>query len=292
MGHGIFLGLSTVDILNFVDSYPSSNEKVKVNSQLIYGGGPATNAAVAYASFGNPTTLITGIGDHPASDLVRDDLASHSVTLIDAAANSQQLPVLSSITIDEGTGNRSVVYTNTDDRTLKSEPLSDSILEGVSLVMLDGYYLAQGYQLAEKAKHANIPVILDGGSWKEGIEKLLPLVDYAICSENFQPPGCQNTAETVDFLRSTGINNICISRGAAPLYTVTAGEVLEISTQETEVIDTLGAGDILHGAFCHFIQSTDFLDSLQKAAEIASYSCRFRGTRSWIEHYNKQKSSE
>ena len=44
---GIFVGLSTVDILYAVAHQSGKNEKVTADSQQIIVGGPATNAAVA-----------------------------------------------------------------------------------------------------------------------------------------------------------------------------------------------------------------------------------------------------
>jgi sugar/nucleoside kinase (ribokinase family) len=49
-------------------------------------------------------------------------------------------------------------------------------------------------------------------------------------------------------------------------------------------VDTLGAGDIFHGAFCHYLlERNDFLLSLERAGEVASLACTSLGTRAWIE---------
>lgn len=42
--------------------------------------------------------------------------------------------------------------------------------------------------MAEAAHDIGIKVVLDGGSWKSGLEKLLPHVHTAICSADFRPP--------------------------------------------------------------------------------------------------------
>lgn len=283
MSGGVFLGLTTVDILSYVSRYPCSNEKINARCQLVYGGGPAANAAVAYAALGHLATLVTGLGKQPLATLARDDLKAHAVDIIDMAAEPGQLPVLSAITVDESSGDRSVVYTNTENRMLKEQGGMQNILAARSVLLLDGYYLPQAIQLAEMAKKAGVSVVLDGGSWKDGLEMLLPFVDYAICSENFFPPGCGLSSEVVDFLQLAGIGCICISYGGSPLYAVEDGVEKDIPVKRVEVLDTLGAGDILHGAFCHFIQDVGFFDSLKLAAEVASDSCRFRGTRTWIE---------
>jgi sugar/nucleoside kinase (ribokinase family) len=53
------------------------------------------------------------------------------------------------------------------------------------------------------------------------------------------------------------------------------------------VVDTLGAGDILHGAFCwYFLRSGDFAESLQAASRIATLSVRYFGSREWMAHFD------
>jgi sugar/nucleoside kinase (ribokinase family) len=284
MSRAIFLGLTTIDIINYVNRYPGSNEKISAEMQLAYAGGPAGNAAIAYAAFGNSALLITGIGGQPIADLAKDDLRNHSVELLDLLNDRQSLPILSSITVDVSTGDRSVVYTNLSGRKLRENCLKKEILSEASIVMLDGYYLEQAQYLAEMARELSIPVVLDGGSWKEGLEVLLPFIDYAICSENFMPPHCRNMSDTVQYLHDTDIGSISISRGGESLYACSGGVSTEVMVKKVDVQDTLGAGDILHGAFCHFISELGFFESLKFAAAIASESCRFRGTRQWIEH--------
>jgi sugar/nucleoside kinase (ribokinase family) len=46
-----------------------------------------------------------------------------------------------------------------------------------------------------------------------------------------------------------------------------------------KAVDTLGAGDIFHGAFCHYILQQDFPTALSNAAKVAARSCESFGTR-------------
>ncbi len=285
MAAGVFLGLTTVDIISYVNHYPSSNEKVRADQQLIFAGGPATNAAVAYAAFCHDVTMVTGLGTQALAGLARADLISNNIRIIDLNEDLSQLPVLSSITVDISTGNRSVVYTDTTQRELAWEGDPADLLEGASVLMLDGFFLEQACDIAGLARRKNIPVVLDGGSWKEGLDRLLPYIDYAICSENFIPPGCDNVFSIAEYLITSGIANVSISRGAQTILAWSKGQHKEISIDSVEVVDTLGAGDILHGAFCHYIKTNDFFTSLGLASTVASCSCKYRGTRKWIEYH-------
>jgi sugar/nucleoside kinase (ribokinase family) len=283
MQKGVFLGLATADIVYYVPHHLENNEKLKAERQLAYAGGPATNAAVTFAAFGNEASLITGLGQHPLAHVAKADLADHKVHLIDCTDQPRRPPILSAIIVDLSTGERSVVYSNTDLRKLRHDAVNESTLEYADILLFDGYYLPQATQLAHWAKPLRVPVVLDGGSWKEGLEKLLPLVDYAICSSAFYPPGCTDTDSVIAHLGEYGINNIAITKDGAPIIAHSQGQTTELPVMTVKAVDTLGAGDIFHGAFCHYILENDFLLSLERAGEVASLSCTSLGTRAWIE---------
>ena len=283
MYKGAFLGLATADIVYYVPHHPLNNQKMKAERQLAFAGGPATNAAVAFAAFGNQASLITGLGVHPLAHMAKKDIADHHVHLIDCTDQPKRPPILAAIMVDLSNGERCVVYSNTDVRKLRHDVIGESILEDIDILMLDGYYLPQAVELAQMAGPLHIPVILDGGSWKDGQEALLPLCDYAICSNNFFPPGCATPAETITFLHDFGIPKIAITRDGDPILAHCEGNTTEIPVMAIKPMDTLGAGDIFHGAFCHYILEHDFFTSLARAAEVAGMSCTSLGTRAWIE---------
>jgi len=57
-----------------------------------------------------------------------------------------------------------------------------------------------------------------------------------------------------------------------------------IEAPNVSPMDTTGAGDILHGAFAYYFATTgDYPRSLAEAAEVASRSCAFFGTRAWMD---------
>ena len=283
MHTGIFLGLATTDIIYYVSRHPRNNEKMRAERQLSFAGGPATNAAVAFAALGNAATLVTGLGTHPLAHLPKRDIADYNVQLIDCADNPKRPPILASIMVDLSSGERCVVYAHTHMRKLRSESIPATILEDAQMLMLDGHYLPQAIELAAMARPRGIPVVLDGGSWKEGLDGLLPLLDYAVCSDNFYPPGCSDKESVITYLRRAGIEHVAITRNEEPIIVHHQGKTMELPVLEVDALDTMGAGDIFHGAFCHFLLHEDFLASLEGAAKIAGVSCTSLGTRAWID---------
>ncbi|MGZ5947604.1 MAG: PfkB family carbohydrate kinase, partial [Caulobacteraceae bacterium] len=76
---------------------------------------------------------------------------------------------------------------------------------------------------------------------------------------------------------------VAVTAGPGPILWRSGEGSGRIAPPTVEAIDTLGAGDIFHGAFCHaFAESGDFSASLARAAEVASLSCASWGPRAWI----------
>jgi sugar/nucleoside kinase (ribokinase family) len=185
--------------------------------------------------------------------------------------------------VTEGTGDRAVVSRNAVNLQATTSQISPNPLDGINIVLIDGHQLEVSVAIAQAAQQHNIPVVLDGGSWKPGLEQVLPFVSYAVCSANFLPPGCNGQVEVVAYLRNAMTSPaIAITQGGAPIAYFTPARSGEIAVPPIQPVDTLGAGDIFHGAFCHWILRADFVTALTQAAGVAALACQSFGTRQWL----------
>jgi sugar/nucleoside kinase (ribokinase family) len=281
---GLFVGLTTLDLIYLVDAPPTSNQKIVAIDYLSAAGGPATNAAVAFKGLGNRATLLTAIGTHPITHLIRSDLHQWGVQSVDLMPTQTGSPPVSSILVTQSTGARAVTSINAVKTQASIAAIPEDILTGVQVVLIDGHQGAIGAAIAQRAHQQQIPVVMDGGSWKPGFEAILPWVDYAICSANFYPPGCQTTRQVFEYLAHWGIKHSAITQGDQPIAYWDHGVRGEVAVPRIKTVDTLGAGDIFHGAFCHFIRQTDFVPALAAAAQMAAAACQFFGPRQWLNH--------
>jgi sugar/nucleoside kinase (ribokinase family) len=282
---GLFVGMVTLDLVYLTEKLPDNNQKMVASDYTVSAGGPATNAAVTFSYLGNQTTLLGVVGTHPITYLIRGDLEKYGVTVADLAPTTIEPPPVSSIIVTETTGDRAVISLNATRIQISPEQLPTPIdLNVVDLVMIDGHQMMVGFALAQIAKDKNISIVIDGGSWKPGFEKILPFVDYAICSANFYPPGCTTCEEVIAYLAAIGIPHIAITQGEKPIQYLSDGVLGELPVPQINAVDTMGAGDIFHGAFCHYILEQNFTNALTAATKIASRSCEFFGTRRWMEN--------
>ncbi len=279
---GVFVGHIGIDLIYLSPEALSSNQKLAALDWAIAAGGPATNAAVTFAYLGDRPVLVGSLGHHPLTELARTDLNDRGVILTDLDADRAEPPPISSIVVNQENGDRSVISLNAAKSQLSADRCPDTLLDDAAIVLIDGHQMALSVAVAKTARSRQIPVAIDGGSWKPGFDRVLPFVDYAVCSADFFPPGCRDRADVFDFLTQFGIANIAITDGPRPIEVLNRGDRHSVNVPSVEAIDTLGAGDIFHGAFCHFIGDREFREALSGAAEVAARSCQFFGTRSWM----------
>lgn len=288
MNNGLFVGLTTLDLIYQASQLPDSNQKIVAMDYTVSAGGPATNAAVAFNHLGNQATVLSVVGAHPIGHLILTDLQKQGVNLADLHSARSEPPPVSSIIVTQATGERAVISINAINTQATSDQIPCQILQAMELqdidiVLVDGHQMEVGRSLAQQAHSCNIPVVIDGGSWKPGFETVLPFVTYALCSANFQPPDCHSESDVMSYLSQFNIPYTAITHGEKPIVYRDRTQVGSIPVPAIQAVDTLGAGDIFHGAFCHFILQTDFVPALEQAAQVAAHACQFFGTRQWME---------
>ncbi|WP_067531694.1 PfkB family carbohydrate kinase [Nocardia crassostreae] len=284
----VFVDLSTLDLAYAVGRYPQEDTKTRAAGMWLGAGGPAANAAITHAFLAGPasrrTILVTALGQHSLALTIRDDLREHGVEIWDRAEDAVRRPPVSSIVVTADTGSRTIVSMDGSE----SDPVPTDAVDlpdHTGILLVDGHYPALALDAARRAT-GRIPVVLDGGRWRDDVHRdLLPLTDIAICSTDFRPPGVPagDMDALFDFVHAAGPQLVAVTRGGRSIRYSAPGERGEIPAPAVEVVDTLGAGDILHGAFCHFhAKGEAFPAALRHAAEVATASCRYVGTREWM----------
>lgn len=280
---GLFVGLTTIDIHYLVDTFPVSNAKTVAGACVMTVGGPATNAAITFAHLGGSSHLLSLIGQHPFTSFIEHELHQYHVEMTDLSPTATQLPTISSIVTTPG-GQRAILTTRSSSTSSMNDTTWIAHPDDYDVVLVDGFHMDTCCRVAQQARQCGIPVVLDGGSWKEGVERLLPCVDIAICSEQFRVPDGSDEGGVLAYLARQGMRYWAITRGERPIVYHTPEETSEIAIESVEVVDTLGAGDILHGAFCYYsTEGNSFVPALLQASRVATRSCQAFGTRAWME---------
>ena len=282
MPSSLFVGLNTVDLQFLVSRFPRPNSKTKATENTIAAGGPATNAAIACAHLGGQATLLTPIGKHALASFIVDDIQRCNVDIIDPIEDQESAPVFASIITTQTNGDRTVFSYHPE----RSPDAPNDMLLNIAkyrVALFDGFYPQLAAPIAEACRAQGVMTVLDGGSWKPDTEMMLKHIDIAILSNDFRLPQDTATNDLFSYLHTAGVKSVAITRGEQSILFSHEEKQGEIDIPSVTAIDTLGAGDIFHGAYCYyFAEGFSFETSLEKASKIAAKSCLTVGTRRWM----------
>ena len=278
---GLFIGLTTVDLLYSLDGFPLENQKCKAHQSLQEIGGPATNAAFAFSALGGEAVLISPIGQHPWSSFIRSKMDDFGITHVDLVQEDDFLNTISSIIVNRKSGSRTVLTSRA--KTLQRPCIPNLAVSEFDVFCIDGFYIEVAAELLAK-KVEEKPVIFDGGSYKKSTELSLEMSNFPVFSHQFTHPH-YNTLQ--QYLESKSIDTYACTHGEHPITGCWNGEAFSIKVPDVKAVDTLAAGDIYHGALSYYLvyHQGDFKSALRDAARVASASCSYMGPREWLSHW-------
>lgn len=265
----VFIGLTGMDYVYYLDSFPEENGKCKSSDYSRYIGGPAANAAITYAALGGDATLITAYGNSAESRIISEELSSYGVKVINVSSGEDKHPGISTICIT-GEGKRTII---SGQSVYESVDISGIELSGYDLALFDCNQQDISIPLLDKV---SCPIVLDAGSYKPNVERFLEKASIVISSEQFR----DNEGRNIFEMPYDNIFMRAITRGEKSILTREG----EIPVNSVECVDSLAAGDIFHGAFCYALldKNYEFENALKFASDVASESVKHKGPRAWI----------
>jgi sugar/nucleoside kinase (ribokinase family) len=278
----LFIGRSTADVISVVTTFPEPNAKVTAESHRVSAGGPALNAAIAFSHFGGSATLFSTFGSGVFGGFAAEECSAHGVQVIDRASGVlYDFPVSNIISTSE-TSLRCVINPPFQPPRFPA-PASLALNDKPDIILLDQFEADAVATLAPFLKSLDAPIVLDGGSWKETTPLFLELATIPIVSSHFFPPGCRDRRAIMESLSTGNYGRWAITCGHEGVIYYNDGAMGHIAAIPVEAVDTLGAGDIFHGAFCAaFAQGRGFVSSLEFANVVAAEACKYPGTREWM----------
>jgi sugar/nucleoside kinase (ribokinase family) len=281
MAKGLFIGRSTVDLMSYVDVFPEPDQKIKALDDFIGGGGTALNAAVAFSHLGGNASLFSSFGrKHLYKTIVLDELDKYSIKAVDVCDDDNYIIPLSNIISVKSTSSRLIVNASQNECT-KVKKTENLLQNNFDILLIDQYEYSFVKEHYEVIKNFTGPIILDGGTWKEHSMEYLELSTLPIVSEEFIAGGYDDFSRICKKLE---IKQWAMTLGVKGIRYFDNGKSGFIPAKKVNAVDTLGAGDIFHGAFCYYYSAGfEFKDALENANSVAGFSCEKVGTRAWME---------
>jgi len=266
-------GVITIDTIALVDKYPGEDERVLANEISRAGGGPAAVAAVALSRLGIKSAVVGTIGDDADGKEVLRIFAKEGVDTsgisIGSTATAGSVIVVSKEHSARAISTRQPVV---------QAPINDAakhLIANAQYLHVDHVGIKRlGEMGVTRGKGPQIS--FDAGYGVESFDPIVvdlfvptdrqmalryPGVDLAVALENDSLKAgntvvaTQGSAGSAGFSPETGLVT-------APGFKV-------------DVISTLGAGDVFHGALvAQLIQGHSLQEAMRRANAVAALSCR------------------
>ena len=246
------IGAVVMDTLVSLEKYPTEDTKVKALSTKSAGGGPAGTGIVAASKLGAECSFIGGLSDDAGGAFLKGDFEKYGVSteFIDIYPGKRSF--ISQIWLSAEEKTRTIIFDRGDVPPLSLSDVQKKEISECDVLMVDGNDLEGAIEGAMHAHTCGTKVLYDAGGRYPGVDRLLPLVDILIPSEEFAlgVSGKQTAEEAAVWMYDTYNAEVvvitCGKRGGV-MYDGT--EVRSYPATPAEVVDSNGAGDVFHGAF-------------------------------------------
>ncbi len=279
------VGIAVQDLVFSIPRTLAGGAKNLATSLRTVGGGPAANAAVTIARLGGRARLIVKLGDDAVGDSIVDDLRRNGVEVSGVRRLRGVPSPLSSVAVDPG-GERTIV--NHTDRRLNDGAGAVTIdeLDGTAAVLVDLRWPDGARSALAAAAALGIPSVVDFDL--TGDDPPFDVVQVA-SHVVFSQPALMKLAATNDVdraLRSVAGSTpafVAVTLGADGVRWVERDSIRSQPAFAVDVVDTLGAGDVFHGAFALAIASDRSIDDAMRfAAGASALTCTTPGGRAGI----------
>ncbi|MEM9796842.1 MAG: PfkB family carbohydrate kinase [Pseudomonadota bacterium] len=251
-------GIAVMDYVHRMDALPEGGAKHRSHAFERIGGGCAANAAVGAARLGGDVTLMTRLGTDATGDELSALLTARGLTPSFARGGATPL---SSVMV-AADGERMIV--NFPGADLPTDPPA---LPDFDAALADCRWPEAAHAALDAASAAGKPGVLDG-------EKFTPPELAAKASHvAFSAPGLRDFTG-IDALPKA-LADAARRLPGAVAYTdgpdgVRWASGLHVPAPRITPVDTLGAGDLWHGAFALALGRGDTLDAASKFANVAA----------------------
>jgi sulfofructose kinase len=262
----------------------------RVLDYSVQGGGLVGTALTAVARLGGRAEWWGAVGDDWMGRMVLESLSTEGIDVTHAHTIEGGRGPMVLVCVDGASGERHFLYSvgRLDPQTRVDPPEG---LRGAGCLLIDGTLRESAARAADEAHRLGIPVVCDS-QWGtgEGLRELLSRVDHAILGEGraLRQEVGEDYERACRIIREMGPQHVVITLGARGLASMDGDRFRRMPAFPVEVVDTTGAGDVFHGAFCQgLVLGLDIEQDLAFASAAASLKCRRLGGRAGIPAYDE-----
>jgi sugar/nucleoside kinase (ribokinase family) len=275
-----------MDFAMNLDRLPTPNGGARLNGYTWQGGGKISTGIIAAARLGAKCMQIGTLGDDIFGRAVYADFIRHGVDVSRMRMIRGSTTSLSVVMSDLETNGRSIMFKTGSVPRVREEAETD--LEVVRTAKF--FFLAHlggiNLRAAKIARENNVRVLMDADHPHVGMLENMGLIDDFIASEfvyDAMFPDSSDYKKNCAEVLAMGPRTVVFTFGPKGCVGMDGNGYFELPTYDVPVADTLGAGDVYHGAFlAGLLQGWDAKKTADFSNAVSSIKCTRPGGRAGI----------
>jgi sugar/nucleoside kinase (ribokinase family) len=271
------------DLTFRVSAVPARGSKANASHFDEICGGNALNAAIGIVRLGGRASVCGPMGDarETSARYIFEKLAHEGIDTKHIVHMPGLVTPISGIMIDPS-GERTIVTFRDPELWKVSLPPTDTLLEDCAAILTESRCAEFCTDLCAEARRRGIPVIVDVDRAMSLREGLLNASSHLVFSSEplQETAGIADDGEALRKIAKLTPSFLAGTRGPrGTIWLDEKGELQETPAFPVHTVDTLGAGDVFHGAFALAItEKQDLRAALRFASAAAALKCtRFGG---------------
>lgn len=291
------VGIATLDRVFAVDRHPARPGKYRATGRTVTGGGVAANAAVAVARLGGQARFIGAVGDDEAGDAIADSLRVEGVDVGSLRVLPGRLSPESVVLVDS-TGERLIVNHASADLFEAAAPPEAADIGRPDVVLTDMRWRGGAVAVLKAARQLDVPGVVDCDHDPDDAPGILEHASHVVFGQSTLATwtGADEPATALEVAGDRLEAWIGVTVGARGTWWIEDGTLEHAPATPVDAIDTLGAGDVFHGAFAlGLAEGMSSRSAIELASAAAALKCtRFGGrvgipTRSEVEQFRSRR---
>lgn len=280
------IGANVCDTLFTVPNYPTEDTKMRADSMKLSGGGPCATGLVAASKLGGDCAYIGNLTDDNAGKFLIEDMEKYNVSTEFVNVIKGCTSFSSCIWLSKDTAARTCVFYRGDIPALKLDEKQKKAICDAEILMIDGNEMGAAEEACKIANKNSTKVLYDAGGLYVGVEKLLPLTDILIPSEEFALG--HTKAETVEdaakiLFEKYSPEIVVITQGKKGGIIFDGKEVKDYPAFLVDAVDSNGSGDVFHGAFAFAMDmGYNYYDACVFSSAVSALKCTKVGAREGV----------
>jgi sulfofructose kinase len=277
----VCVGSVTVDSIAVVDHMPADDERVESQPFADSGGGPAATAAVALARLGHRVAFCGVTGPGTTGARARELLEAEGVDTRWLRVRPGSRTAQSMILVSRSAGTRAIVTAPGTGPEPADVPVAasrwlhaDQAGYAAARAALDTEAPAAGARAA-RARDGRALFSVDGGNpipglGLSGVDLYVPTVSRL--RADFPQPTLHGS---LDAACQAGAGAVVATAGTDGAYLRSCDAWVLVPSFAVDVVSTMGAGDVFHGALlAGLIEGRELREAVVFANAVAAMSCR------------------